>query len=38
MVDTEVLVDVDDLVDMVAKGKIFCAKKRTGVHWSRLAC
>ena len=29
--DVEFLVDVDDLVDMVAKGKIFCAKKRMGV-------
>ena len=36
--DVEFLVDVDDLVDMVAKGKICCAKKKMDVHWSRLAC
>ena len=38
MVDVEVLVDVDDLVDMVAKGKICCAKKKMDVHWSWLTC
>ena len=36
--DVEFLEDVDDLVDMVAKGKICCAKKKMDVHWSRLAC
>ena len=36
--DVEFLVDVDDLDDKVAKGKIFCAKKKMDVHWSRLTC
>ena len=31
-------VNVDDLVDMVAKGKICCGKKKMDVHWSQLAC
>ena len=38
MTDVEFLVDVDDLGDKVAKGKIFCAKKRMGDPWSRLVC
>ena len=36
--DVEFLVDVDDLIDMVANGKIYYAKKKMDVHWSRLAC
>ena len=36
--DVECLVDVDDLGNRVAKGKIFCAKKRMGVPWSWLVC
>jgi len=36
--DMEFLVDVDDLGDRVAEGKISCAKKKMGVLWSRLVC
>ena len=36
--DVEFLVDIDVLGDRVAKGKIFCAKKRMGVLWSRVVC
>ena len=36
--DMTFFVDVHDLGDRVAKGNIFCAKKRICVPWSRLVC